>query len=65
MRVVVLRGAGEGAFIGGADIRVMVDLTPEASRPFITSIHGLCTTIPPSAGAGGGASVRLLPGGGT
>ena len=45
VRAVVLRGAGEGAFIGGADIRVMVDLTPEASRPFITSIHGLCTTI--------------------
>ena len=38
-------GAGEGAFIGGADIRAMVDLTPEASRPFITSIHGLCTAI--------------------
>ena len=45
VRVVVLRGAGEGAFIGGADIRVMVDLTAEASRPFITSIHGLCTAI--------------------
>ena len=45
VRVVVLRGAGEDAFIGGADIRAMVDLTPEASRPFIMSIHGLCTAI--------------------
>ena len=45
VRVVVLRGAGEGAFISGADIRAMVDLTPEASRAFIASIHGLCTAI--------------------
>ena len=36
---------GDGAFIGGADIRAMVGLTPEASRSFITSIHGLCTAI--------------------
>ena len=45
VRVIVLRGAGERAFIGGADIRVMVDLTPETVRPFITSIHDLCTAI--------------------
>jgi len=45
VRVVVLRGAGEGAFIGGANIRTMVDLTPEASRPFIRSIHSVCTAI--------------------
>lgn len=45
VRVVVLRGAGEGAFIGGADIRAMVDLTPESSRPFIRSIHGVSTAI--------------------
>ena len=32
VRVIVLRGAGERAFIGGADIRAMVDLTPESSR---------------------------------
>ena len=38
VRVIVLRGAGERAFIGGADIRAMVDLTPESSRPFITLI---------------------------
>ena len=45
VRVIVLRGAGERALIGGADIRAMVDLTPEASRAFITSIHDLCTAI--------------------
>ena len=45
VRAVVLRGAGERAFIGGADIRAMVDLTPETVRPFIASIHDLCTAI--------------------
>ena len=45
VRVIVLRGAGERAFIGGADIRAMVDLTPETVRPFITSIHDLCSAI--------------------
>ena len=44
-RVIVLRGAGERAFIGGADIRAMVDLTPESSRPLITSIHNVCTAV--------------------
>ena len=45
VRAVVLRGAGDRAFIGGADIRVMVDLTPETSRPFITSLHDACAAI--------------------
>lgn len=45
VRAVVLRGAGERAFIGGADIREMVELTPETARPFIASLHDLCTAI--------------------
>ena len=45
VRIVVLRGAGERAFIGGADIRAMAALTPETARPFITSIHHACTAI--------------------
>ena len=45
VRVVVLRGAGDRAFIGGADIRVMVDLTAETARPFIISIHEACAAI--------------------
>ena len=45
VRAVVLRGAGDRAFIGGADIRVMADLTPETSRPFITSLHDACAAI--------------------
>ena len=45
LRVIVLRGAGERAFIGGADIRAMVGLTPETARAFITSLHAVCTAI--------------------
>ena len=45
LRVMVLRGAGERALIGGADIGFMVDVTPEAARPFITSIHDVCDAI--------------------
>ena len=45
VRVVVLRGAGERAFIGGADIRAMVDLTPDTARLFITSLHEACAAI--------------------
>lgn len=45
VRVIVLRGAGERAFIGGADIRQMVDLTPETCRPFIASVQGVCGAI--------------------
>ena len=45
VRAIVLRGAGERAFIGGADIRVMVDLTRETARPFVTALHGVRTAL--------------------
>ncbi|MDE0059377.1 MAG: enoyl-CoA hydratase [Defluviicoccus sp.] len=45
VRAVVLRGAGERAFIGGADISEMVDLTPETARPFIGALHDACMAI--------------------
>ena len=45
VRAIVLRGEGDGALIGGADIGYMVDVTPEAARPFITSIHDVCDAI--------------------
>lgn len=41
-RAVVLCGAGERAWIGGADIGEMVDLDPEGARTFIAGLHGLC-----------------------
>ncbi len=45
LRAVCLRGAGQRAFIGGADIREMADLTPESARTFITTLHEACAAI--------------------
>ncbi|HME24472.1 MAG TPA: enoyl-CoA hydratase-related protein, partial [Acetobacteraceae bacterium] len=42
LRAVVLRGAGERAFIGGADINEMADLDPASARAFITLVHRSC-----------------------
>ncbi len=42
LRVVVLRGAGERAFIGGADITEMAGLDPASARAFITLVHRSC-----------------------
>ena len=44
-RVVVLRGAGEKAFIGGADINEMVTLDRSSAEPFIRRLAGLCEAI--------------------
>lgn len=45
VRVIVLRGAGERALVGGADIRFMAGLTPAEAEPFITSVHVACRAI--------------------
>ncbi len=45
LRCVVLRGAGDRAFIGGADIREMVDLDTATARPFISRLHLACAAI--------------------
>ena len=42
LRAVVLRGAGDRAFIGGADIRDMATLDEESARAFITLLHRAC-----------------------
>jgi enoyl-CoA hydratase/carnithine racemase len=42
LRAVVLRGAGERAFIGGADINEMASLDPASARAFITLVHRSC-----------------------
>ncbi|ORW96472.1 enoyl-CoA hydratase [Mycobacterium sp. IEC1808] len=44
-RVVVLRGAGERAFIGGADINEMVTLDRSSAEVFIRRLAGLCEAI--------------------
>ena len=45
LRAVVLTGAGTRAFIGGADIREMADLTPTTARAFISGLHQLCAAL--------------------
>lgn len=42
LRAVVLTGAGDRAFIGGADIRDMAGLDRERARGFITLLHRAC-----------------------
>lgn len=45
LRVLVLRGAGDRAFIGGADIRAMAPFDVESAREFITSLHRVCDCL--------------------
>ena len=42
LRLVVLTGAGERAFIGGADIGEIAALDRESAREFITLVHRCC-----------------------
>lgn len=42
LRAVILRGEGERAFIGGADITAMATLDQEGARAFITQVHRCC-----------------------
>jgi enoyl-CoA hydratase/carnithine racemase len=42
LRVVVLTGAGERAFVGGADIGEIAALDRESAREFITLVHRCC-----------------------
>lgn len=46
VRVLVLRGAGERAFAGGADVVEMAHLAgPEEARRFITGVHQACDAL--------------------
>lgn len=46
LRAVVLTGAGERAFIGGADITVMAGIADEAgAEAFIRLVHGCCRAV--------------------
>lgn len=42
VRVVVLRGSGDKAFVGGADIHEMAQLTPSTAEAFISRLGALC-----------------------
>jgi enoyl-CoA hydratase/carnithine racemase len=45
VRVVVISGAGEKAFIGGADLETLGSLDPKSARAFITLIHEACAAM--------------------
>ena len=45
VRVVILRGTGEKAFIGGADINEMVTLDRASAEAFIRRLAGMCEAI--------------------
>ncbi len=44
-RAVILRGSGDRAFIGGADIFEMAKLDSETARTFITNLGALCEAV--------------------
>jgi enoyl-CoA hydratase len=44
-RVIVLRGRGDKAFIGGADINEMAGLDPVTAEAFIGRLAGLCEAV--------------------
>jgi enoyl-CoA hydratase/carnithine racemase len=45
LRAVVLTGAGDRAFIGGADLNELASLNPDTARLFITRLHQACQAI--------------------
>lgn len=45
VRVVVLRGAGERALIGGSDVAEMSAPNPATARIFITDLHRACDAL--------------------
>jgi enoyl-CoA hydratase/carnithine racemase len=45
VRVVVITGSGEKAFIGGADLETLGNLDPKSAREFITLVHEACAVM--------------------
>ncbi len=45
LRAMILTGAGDRAFLGGADINEMAGLRPDTAREFITRLHAVCFSI--------------------
>ena len=39
IRLMILSGSGDRAFIGGVDVRAMMDLDPDGAERFITDLH--------------------------
>ena len=45
VRAVVLTGAGDKAFVGGADLEALGSLDPASAREFIGLVHGACAAM--------------------
>lgn len=45
VRALVVTGAGDRAFVGGADIALMSGLGPDSARAFITEVHHCCDAL--------------------
>ncbi len=43
--VLILTGAGNKSFVGGADISEMAELNPDSARVFITNMHHACHKV--------------------
>ena len=44
-RIIILTGNGDKAFVGGVDVRAMMDLDPDGAERFITDLHGCFLAI--------------------
>ena len=45
IRVLIVRGTGDKAFTGGADIKEMAALTSATAEPFINALRALCDSV--------------------
>jgi enoyl-CoA hydratase len=45
LRGLILTGAGDRAFIGGADVNEMVALNKTSAKSFISRLHGACSAV--------------------
>jgi enoyl-CoA hydratase len=45
VRLIVLTGAGDQAFVGGVDVHVFADLDAAGAKRFITDLHKFCLAI--------------------
>ena len=45
IRIIILTGSGDRAFVGGVDVRAMMDLHPDGAERFITDLHRLFLAI--------------------
>lgn len=45
VRAIAITGAGDKAFIGGADLETLGSLDPKSAREFITLIHEACAAV--------------------